>query len=114
MVNHALSDTESMAWIPSSVGRDKPLRNARNLASDERHGILSHGWRENMRQFTITDIVEGNGQPHPTFTRDAAYPVMDVLWQSSANLPGFLVADDQGRFHLIRMDNCRLCKIEAP
>ena len=66
-----------------------------------------------MRRFLITDIVEGNGQPHPTFTRDATYPVLEVLWQTSGNLPGFLVADDQGRFHFIRMDHCRLSKIEA-
>ena len=45
-----------------------------------------------MRRFMITDIVEGNGQPHPTFTRDATYPVLEVLWQTSGNLPGFLVA----------------------
>jgi hypothetical protein len=65
-----------------------------------------------MRQFTITEIVEGNGQPHPTFTHEAIYPVLDILWQNSASLPGFLVADDQGRLHLIRMDHCRLRKIE--
>ena len=66
-----------------------------------------------MRRFTITDIIEGTGQPHPAFTRDATYPVLEVVWQGSGNLPGLLVADDQGRFHLIRMDNCRLGKIEA-
>jgi hypothetical protein len=66
-----------------------------------------------MRYFTITDIIEGNGQPHPTFTRDAAYPVLEVIEQTSGNLPGFLVADDQGRFHLIRIDHCRLSKIEV-
>jgi hypothetical protein len=66
-----------------------------------------------MRRFTITDVMEGNGQPHPTFTRDATYPVLEVLFQASGQLPGFLVSDDQGRFHLIRMDHCRLGKIEA-
>jgi hypothetical protein len=66
-----------------------------------------------MRRFTITDIIEGNGQPHPAFTRDATYPVLEVVWQGAGNLPGLLVADDQGRFHLIRMDHCRLGKIEA-
>jgi hypothetical protein len=76
---------------------------------------LDEYWRTiaAMRRFTITGIIEGNGQPHPTFTRDAAYPVLEVLWQPSGNLPGFLVADDQGRFHFIRMDHCRLSKIEA-
>jgi hypothetical protein len=115
MGRNVLSDIKSsMAWIVSSVGRDKPLRNARGLDSAETHGILHYGRREGMRQFTITDVIEGNGQPHPTFTHDASYPVLDVLSQGSASLPGFLVADDQGRFHLIRMDHCRLCKIEAP
>jgi len=66
-----------------------------------------------MMRFTITDIIEGNGQPHPTFTHSAAYPVLEVLWQTSGNLPGFLVADDQGHFHFIRMDHCRLGKIET-
>ena len=67
-----------------------------------------------MRRFTITDIVEGNGQPHPGFTHTATYPVLEVLSAGPAgNLPGFLVSDDQGRFHLIRMDHCRLGKIEA-
>ena len=67
-----------------------------------------------MARFTITEVSEGNGQPHPTFTHSATYPVLKVLWQGVGNLPGFLVADDQGRFHLIRMDHCRPGKIEAP
>ena len=66
-----------------------------------------------MARFTITEVSEGNGQPHPAFTRDATYPVLEVFPQGSGNLPGFLVADDQGRFHFIRMDHCRLGKIEA-
>ncbi len=66
-----------------------------------------------MRRFTITDVVEGNGQPHQAFTQTATYPVLEVLLPGNGNLPGFLVADDQGRFHLIRMDHCRLGKIEA-
>lgn len=65
-----------------------------------------------MRRFKITDITEGNGQPHPAFTHEATYPVLEVLYQGSGNLPGLLVADDQGHFHLIRMDHCRLAKVE--
>lgn len=66
-----------------------------------------------MKRFTITGITEGHGHPHPAFTRGANYSVLEVFWQGSGNLPGFLVADDQGRFHLIRMDHCCLGKIEA-
>ena len=49
-----------------------------------------------MRRFTITDIMEGNGQPHPAFTHTATYPVLDVVLPSAGNLPGFLVADVRG------------------
>src|SRR5438132_12593547 len=58
-----------------------------------------------MRRFTITDVVEGNGQPHPAFTQTATYPVLEVLMPANGNLPAFVVADDQGPFHLTRIDH---------
>src|SRR5947209_15023774 len=89
-------DSDSMS------GGDRQTR-VISLDSEARHGILgmlkivsprSNG-ENGMRRFTITDIVEGNGQSHPAFTHTATYPVLEVLLPGNGNLPGFLVAEDR-------------------
>src|SRR5439155_20086709 len=94
-------------------GEDRQTRLG-SFDSGARHGILGIfkivSTRSNgvngMRRFTITDVVEGNGQPHPAFTHTATYPVLEGLLPSNRNLPGFLVADVPALLPLSRTEHC--------